>query len=86
MAGALHYSRAAVDAWRGERVRPQEARRAGGRVRGELQAAAARIARDEPGQDDLEGFSTNASVSWLPTQLTTVSVSATRSIWPAPAR
>lgn len=49
-------------------------------IRGDIGVGYMRQEFDDATQKDLEGFSTNAQVAWLPTQLTTVTVSASRSI------
>lgn len=49
-------------------------------MRGDIGVGYLRQEFDGVGQKDLEGFSTNAQLAWLPTQLTTVTLSANRSI------
>lgn len=49
-------------------------------IRGDIGVGYMRQNVDQPGQEDLDGFSTNALVAWAPTQLTTVTLTATRSV------
>lgn len=49
-------------------------------MRGDIGVGYMRQKFDNPNTKDLEGFSTSAQVAWLPTQLTTVTLNASRTI------